>query len=295
MSIPATDAIRRAGDSDRPLLSRLSPEWFRSNLPCAAWLAGVNGRAEAAVMLAVGSEAGLQLELAGTSPETIDRWAADLVETASHDARRHGFGHLDALIHSLASRVHAERLENLGFSVHETFDQYEVRIDWLVERVLEVRAQIDRAITSRIEARIEQVEAAHLDAVASAWSAWIGGHVDRSIQNLRARFHAATPDSPSRRLQLVASEEGAVIGFAAGHIDAEGIFKIDAEAVHPRYRLDPFFSDLTLQFYRTAIELGASMARFEAGSRQPNTINFARRWKVAPIGSQKHLRLPLGD
>ena len=187
----------------------------------------------------------------------------------------------------------AIRLEPLGFEVFETFNTYEVEIPWLIERIVTVRARIDRAISSRIDARIEQVDAQHLDAVAAAWSAWIGGPVDRGIWNLRHRFHQAGTDSAYRRLQLVATLDDAVIGFASGHLEDGNVLKIEAEAVHPRYRLDPFFSDLTLKLYRTAIELGASTARFEAGSRQPNTVTFAKRWNVEAVGSTKHLRLDL--
>ncbi len=293
MPTSAPTPIRRTDDVDRPLLNRLSPEWFRSNMLLAGWLAGEKDHAEAAIMLADGVAGGLQIELAGIAPEALDRWTEPLVGEAAAEARRCGARHLDAFVTSAASRWHATRLEALGFEIYETFDEYEVEIPWLVERIVTVREKIDRAISSRIDARVEEIQARHLDAVATAWSAWIGGPVDRGIQNLRNRFHQSAPDSASRRLQLVATLDGRVIGFASGHLKDDNVLKIEAEAVHPRHRLDPFFSELTLRLYRTALDLGASIARFEAGSRQPNTVNFVRRWKVTSIDSQKHLRLAL--
>lgn len=293
MSTSASTPIRRTDDADRPLLNRLSPEWFRSNMLVAGWLAGDDDRAEAAIMLADGVAGGLQVELAGVAPEALDRWTEPLLEQAAVEARRCGAHHLDALVMSAASRFHASRLEALGFETYEIFGEYEVEIPWLIELIVTAREKIDRAISSRIDARIEEIEARHLDTVAAAWSAWIGGQVDRSIQNLRNRFHQSKPDSASRRLQLVATLDDGVIGFASGHLEDGNVLKIEAEAVHPRHRLDPFFSELTLRLYRTAMDLGASTARFDAGSRQPNTMNFVRRWKVTPSGSQKHLRLAL--
>ena len=148
MSPSTTDSIRRTGDADRPLLSRLSPEWFRTNMAMAGWLAGEEDRAEAAIMLADGVAGGLQVELAGISSEALDRWTGPLLEQAAAEARRLGAGHLDAFVSSLASRFHAERLEALGFRVFETFDEYEVEIPWLIERIVTVRERIDRAISS---------------------------------------------------------------------------------------------------------------------------------------------------
>ena len=294
MPLPSTSPVRRAGEADRPLLSRLAQEWFRTNIPVAGWLAGSGERAEAGVMLAETGSSTLHVELAGVSTEALDRWTTPLLEAATTEARRCGARNLDAWVTSLASRAHGDRLEGFGFEVFETFDEYEVELGWLIERIRKVREMIDRGITSRVDARIEEVDAHHLDAVAAAWSAWIGGPVDRGIQSLRQRFHQARPGSPDRRLRLVAIQDDTVVGFAAGHLEDPSILKIEAEAVHPTFRLDPFFSDLTRRFYETASELGATSARFEAGSRQPNTVAFTRRWKVAAIRSQRHFRLDLG-
>ena len=226
MPIPSTSPVRRAGEADRPLLSRLAQEWFRTNIPVAGWLAGSGDRAEAAVMLAETGSSTLHVELAGVSAEALDRWTASLLEAATTEARRCGARNLDAWVTSVASREHGERLEDVGFEVFETFDEYEVDLEWLIERIRKVREMIDRG------ARIEEVDAHHLDAVAAAWSAWIGGPVDRGIQSLRHRFHQARPGSPDRRLRLVAIQDDTVV--IVGHSEGGVHLAIgDGEAWDP--------------------------------------------------------------
>ena len=149
-------------------------------------------------------------------------------------------------------------------------------------------------VSSRVQPDILEVDARHLDAMAAAWASWIGGDSSRSIDRLRRRFHRS-PDPTLRRLQLVAVSEDRVVGFASGRLTSPTELHIDAEAVDPAHRLDPFFLSLKTRFYENAVDLGAEQVTFSAGRRQPDTRTLARRHGVEPVRSRPHLRLPLTD
>ena len=293
MDASAPTGILRAAEGDRPHLASLSPNWFRRHVVDRAWLAVSDRRIEAAAMLAPEGRTGTHLELAAVSDDATTRWLGPLLDTAIAEAEAMGIEHLDTTPRSEASTRHADRLLEAGFALHETFDHYEVELAAILEPTRALRDRMKGRVASRVRPDIVEIEARHLDPVAAAWAAWIGGNPTRSIDRMRRRFERSAVGSPIRRLQLVAVADDRVVGFACGNLASPTVLRIDAEAVAPAHRLDPFFMSLKTRFYENAAELGAERATFSAGRRQPDTRTLANRYGVEPARSRPRFRLDL--
>jgi len=293
MDASAPTGILRAAEGDRPHLASLSPNWFRRHVVDQAWLAVSDRRIEAAAMLAPEGRTGTHLELAAVSDDASARWLGPLLDTAIAEAEAMGIEHLDTTARSEASTRHADRLLEAGFALHETFDHYDVELAAILEPTRALRDHMKGRVASRVRPDIVEIEARHLDPVAAAWAAWIGGHPTRSIDRMRRRFERSAAGSPLRRLQLVAVADDQVVGFACGNLASPTVLRIDAEAVAPAHRLDPFFMSLKTRFYENAAELGAERATFSAGRRQPDTRTLASRFGVEPARSRPRFRLDL--
>ncbi|MDG1359287.1 MAG: hypothetical protein P8J88_13795 [Phycisphaerales bacterium] len=293
MSEPPPTGIVRAAEGDRPRLASLSPKWFDRHVLDQAWMAVSEGRVEAAAMLASRGRTGISLELAAVSDEAGARWGRSLIGVAVSEAEAWGGDFLETEPGSQASSCHAPGLEEAGFSIHETVDDFNIELAALLGPTRALRDRMKGLVASRIRPEIIEVDARHIDAVATAWSLWIGGNVGRSIERMRSRFNASSAADPLRRLQLVAVADDAVVGFACGHLASPTVLHIDAEAVDPAHRLDPFFMTLKTRFYENAAEAGAERATFTAGSGQPDTRTLARRFGVEPVRSRPRFRLDL--
>ena len=293
MDASAPTGILRAAEGDRPHLASLSPNWFRRHVVDQAWLAVSDRRIEAAAMLAPEGRTGTHLELAAVSDDASARWLGPLLDTAIAEAEAMGIEHLDTTARSEASTRHADRLLEAGFALHETFDHYDVALAAILEPTRALRDRMKGRVASRVRPDIVEIEARHLDPVAAAWAAWIGGHPTRSIDRMRRRFERSAAGSPIRRLQLVAVADDQVVGFACGNLASPTVLRIDAEAVAPAHRLDPFFMSLKTRFYENAAELGAERATFSAGRRQPDPRTLASRFGVEPARSRPRFRLDL--
>ncbi|MDG1978043.1 MAG: hypothetical protein P8I44_05725 [Phycisphaerales bacterium] len=285
--------IVETGPLDRPALARLCPNWFRSHRVDIAWCAVADGEIVAAVMLDFSGEGVVNLDFNGCDEKVAGVVAPALLERAVEAARDCGAAALDAGVSSVAATRHESLLRSAGFDVHETFDRYEVARATMQASLADARRRIGNRIKSRFQGRIEQVEAIHLDAIAAAWSAWIGGSVNHQIFQMRDRFHRRRVDDPEARLQLVAINEAQVVGFCSTRIIEPGVLEVDGEAVHPGFRLDPLQGDLSWAMYERAEAAGIETIRFEAGVLQPNTINIVRRNGVRSIAQKRWLRRPI--
>ena len=275
------------------MLSRLCPSWFRSHQPTTSWAAVRDGQVLGAILLQYLDEGRVSFDLNTVSEDTIEACATALLEHAAEEARTSGALMLDADVDSLAANRHEGLLLRSGFVVHETFDTFTAPRAQLEERLAQIVNRTKGRIKSRVDAEIVQMEEKHLDAVAIAMAAWIGGSVSRGIFQMRQQFHRRGKTDPQRRLQLVAIHEDRVVGFSCTSISSPGVLKIDGEGTDPRYRLDPMQTTLTLAMYERAREAGIETITFEAGSRQPNTRAMASRNRIESIKQRRHLRLVL--
>ncbi|MBC02456.1 MAG: hypothetical protein CMJ34_04000 [Phycisphaerae bacterium] len=282
--------IVEATETDRSTLARLSPAWFNRHEADLSWCAVEDGQVIAAVMLDFGANGIVHIELNGTDDATVNTVGPDLLNKAAETARRSGAASLDAYTDTVAASRHQDLLESNGFEIHETFDLYSAPREVLQQALDRILERTRGRIKSRFDVEILQIEAQHIDAVAEANSAWIGGSANRGIFEFRRRFHARREDDPERTLQLVAVHEGMVVGFCCTLIVRPGVLKIDGEGIHPRFRLDPLQSRLTATMYERAEAAGIHTITFEAGSRQPNTVSMARRNKVDSVDQRVHLR-----
>lgn len=285
--------IARCSDVDRPMLSRLCPTWFRSHQPTTSWAAVRDGEVLGAILLQYLDGGRVSFELNAASEDEIEACASLLLDHAAEEARTSGATMLDADVDSLASNRHEALLLRKGFVVHETFDTFTAPRVQLEERLARIVERTKGRIKSRIDAEIVEMEEKHLDAVAVAMAAWIGGSASRGIFQIRQQFHQRGRTDPQRRLQLVAIHENRVVGFSCTSISSPGVLKIDGEGTDPRYRLDPMQTMLTLAMYERAREAGIETITFEAGSRQPNTRAMATRNRIESIKQRRHLRLEL--
>lgn len=285
--------IIETGPLDRPALARLCPGWFRRHRADIAWCAVVDGEIVAAVMLDFSGGGVVSLDFNGCDEEIAGAAGPALLKRAVEIARDCGAAALDAEVTSVAAVQHESILRSAGFEVHETFDRYEVARATMQASLADARRRIGNRIKSRFQGRIEQVEAIHLDAIAAAWSAWIGGSVNHQIFQMRDRFHRRRVDDLEARLQLVAIHEDKVVGFCSTRIIEPGVLEVDGEAVHPGFRLDPLQGDLSWAMYERAEAAGIETIRFEAGMLQPNTINIVRRNGVRSIAEKLRLRRPI--
>ncbi|MAH66427.1 MAG: hypothetical protein CMJ27_08555 [Phycisphaerae bacterium] len=292
--MPTTDHfdVVEAGSLDRPALARLCPKWFRNHRCDFGWCAVAEGEIFAAVMLDFAATGVVSLDLHGCDDTFSEAIGTALLDRAITAARTAGATALDAEVTSMAAVHHEAMLRTAGFETHESFDRYEVVRETIQAELETVRRRIRGRIKSRFDVRIEQVEAAHLDAISAAWAAWIGGSVNHRIFGMRSRFHRREGD-PEASLQLVAIHENTVVGFCSTRIIDGTVLEVDGEAVHPGFRLDPLQGDLTWAMYERAERAGIETIRFEAGSRQPNTINMVRRNGIRSIGRMLHLRRAL--
>ncbi len=291
----STDAfeIVEAGILDRPALARLSPSWFKRHRVAEAWCAVADGEVVAAAMLSFGGEGVATFEFNGCDPETSARTGPGLIERVIDSSRSCGAKALDAEVNSIATARHESLLRSAGFEMYESFDRYEVERETIQGILAETRRRIGDRIKSRFDVRIERIEVVHLDAVAQAWGAWIGGSVNQRIFRMREGFHRRRKDDPEANLQLVAIHENTVVGFCCTRIIDSTVLEIDGEAVHPRFRLDPLQGDLSWAMYEEAERAGIDTIRFEAGSLQPNTMNMVRRNGIKSVERKLRLRRSL--
>ena len=285
--------IHEATEADRSILGRLSPPWFSRHMPDVSWCAVEDGQVVAAIMIEFGSDGHVDLELNGTDETAIHAAGPELLSKAIESARRSGATSLDANTDTLASRKHLDFLLSQGFETHETFDLYTAPREVLAQALMAILERTRGRIKSRFEVEILQIEARHLDAVAEANSAWIGGSASRGIFDFRRRFYARKENDPERTLQLVAIHQGMVVGFSCTTIVEPGVLKIDGEGIHPLFRLDPLQSRLTATMYERAEAAGIHTITFEAGSRQPNTRSMAQRNKIDSTRKGIHLRMAI--
>lgn len=295
MSIHGMIEIAEAGEADRPVLCRLSPRWFRDHQPTKSWCAVEDGEIVAAAMLEVGSDGVASMEFHGCDETAISSAVDPLLERVLETARGCRARVLDANVDSLAALRHADLLQARGFEVYETFDLFEAPRTVLQEKLAKIQGRMNDRLKSRFVGEIVEIEEIHVDAVAAANAAWIGGSVHRGILDLRARFHSRKPNDPERGLQLVATQEQAVVAFCCTRIVEPGVLKIDGEAVHPRFRLDPLHGRLASIIYERAEAAGIHTIRFEAGSRQPNTRAMVLRNRIESLHQRVHLRRIIGD
>lgn len=295
MSIHGTIEVAEAGEADRQALCRLSPRWFRDHQPTKSWCAVEDGEIVAAAMLGVGSDGVASMEFHGGDETMISSAVDPLLERVLETARDCRARVLDANVDSLAALRHAELLQARGFEVYETFDLFEAPRTVLQEKLAQIQARTSGRIKSRFDGEIVEIQEIHIDSVAAANAAWIGGSVHRGILDMRARFHSRKPDDPERGLQLVATQEQTVVAFCCTRIIEPGVLKIDGEAVDPRFRLDPLHGRLAASIYERAEAVGIHTIRFEAGSRQPNTRAMVRRNRIESLHQRVHLRRIIGD
>jgi hypothetical protein len=288
--------IAEAGEADRPVLCRLSPRWFQHHLPTQSWCAIEGGEVIAAAMLEVLPDGTASMEFEGCDAAAVAAAGGPLVDQVLDAAQTCGAIILDADVDSTASLKHSELLRSRGFETHETFDTFEAPRSMLQDRLTKVRQRMGDRIKSRFQADIVEIEQIHLDTVAAAWSAWIGGSVNRGIFDMRRRFSSHKPNDPERGLQLVATHEQAVVGFCCTRIVEPGVLKIEGEGIDPRFRLDTLHGRLASTMYERAEAAGIHTIRFEAGSRQPNTRAMVRRNRINSLNQRLHLRRQLdGD
>ncbi|MDG2020856.1 MAG: hypothetical protein P8J59_02795 [Phycisphaerales bacterium] len=282
--------IMAGGEADRPLLSRLSPRWFKNHLPTASWCAVQRGELIAAAMLEVLPDGTASMEIHGCDESAIAACGGPLIDQVLDTARTCGALVVDADVDSTASLMHAELLRSRDFEIHETFDSFEAPRAMLQEALGKILNRMGDRIKSRFETEIVEIDQKHLDSVAAAWSAWIGGSINRGVFDMRRRFHARDSTDPERSLQLVATHENSVVGFCCTRIIEPGVLKIDGEGIHPRFRMDTLHARLASAMYERAEAADIHTIRFDAGSRQPNTRTMVRRNRIASLNQRLHLR-----
>ena len=272
--------IAEAGEADRPVLCRLSPRWFQHHLPTKSWCAIEGGEVIAAAMLEVLPDGTASMEFDGCDAAAVAAAGGPLVDQVLDAVQTCGAIMLDADVDSTASLRHSELLRSRGFETHETFDTFEAPRTLLQDRLTKVRQRIGDRIKSRFQADIVEIEQIHLDTVAAAWSAWIGGSVNRGIFDMRRRFSSHKPNDPERG--------------CCTRIVEPGVLKIEGEGIDPRFRLDTLHGRLASTMYERAAAAGIHTIRFEAGSRQPNTRVMVRRNRINSLNQRLHLRRQLG-
>ena len=283
--------IHMANEADRPILGRLSPSWFHRHAPDVSWCAIEEGQVIAAIMLEFENDGDINLELNGADRAAVEAAGPRLLQMAIESAIDSGGTNLNAQIDSIAALMHREFLESRGFDVHETYDLFTAPREVLQASLNKIIERISGRIKSRFEVEIMQIEARHLDAVAEANAAWIGGSSNRGIFDIRRKYYARRENDPARTLQLVAIHNDRVVGFCCTTITEPGVLKIDGEGVHPRFRLDPLHSMLSAAMYERAEAAGIHTIIFEAGSRQPNTRSMAKRNRIESASQKAHLRM----
>lgn len=293
MEAPMPLEIHMANEADRPILARLAPGWFNRHDPDVSWCAVEDGQVVAAIMLDFNRDGMVNVEINGDTPETLEAVGPALLHKAIDSVRESGATHLDAHTDTIAALRHRDFLQTHGFEIHETFDLYTAPREVLQEALEKILERTRGRIKSRFEAEILQIDVQHLDAVAEANSAWIGGSANRGIFDFRQRFYARKENDLERTLQLVALHKGTVVGFCCTTIIEPGVLKIDGEGIHPRFRLDPLQSRLSGAMYERAEAAGIHTITFEAGSRQPNTRSMAKRNKIDSISKRVHLRMAI--
>lgn len=279
-----------ANEADRSSLGRLTSTWFNRHRSNASWCAVEEGQVVAAILLDFGSDGVVNLELNATDQDVLADVGPKLLEKAEEAVRRSGASRLDANTDTTAASRHRHFLEAHGFEVHETFDLFSAPREVLQEALDRILERTQGRIKSRFKAEIHQIDTQHIDAVAEANSAWIGGSANRGIFDFRQRFFSRKENDPERTLQLVAVHEGKVVGFCCTSIVKPGVLKIDGEGIHPRFRLDPLQSSLSARMYERARAAGIHTITFEAGSRQPNTRSVVQRNRIESIHQRVHLR-----
>lgn len=290
MQRPIQADIHEATEADRAILARISPLWFSRHVPDIAWCALDDGQVVAGLMIESSPDGIARLEFHGVDDATIEASGPALIERALDYARESGLTCLDAYTDTLAASRHHDFLRTVDFEVHETFDTFSAPRSMLANEVRAVRDRTRGRIKSRFDADVLQMEAKHVDAVAAAMSAWIGGSANRGIFELRSRFHSRRKDDPERCLQMVAVHDSSVVGFCSTRITEPGVLKVDGDAIHPGYRLDPLQTELTMALYDRAEEIGIHTITFDAGSRQPNTRAVTQRNRIDSTSSRIHFR-----
>lgn len=296
-ALPPIDLVRLSA-ADRPLIGRLCPRILRQNDPEAAW--AVTESNEVVSIGVLGGPVEPPLAEVVDAARYIDLGAIDAPCLRTHGAailaamRAHARGidtrHLDLGPDSSGSSEFLVVAEELGFSRYDSFNLYEAPLERLHAAVGRIMDSINGRIRSRVDATIAPLDATHLDAAGEAIAALIGGSTASTIANLRRQFSERAANDPIEKLQLVAIQEGRIIGLILGKIPEPGVLEIASEAIHPKYRLDPIGIELNARLYETASTMGLSRVRFEAGTRQPNTRRVADKHAAKIIRQRHHLR-----
>ena len=189
--------------------------------------------------------------------------------------------------HLAPSKPLSKILKEEGFQVQETFDTFEADLQPLVTSWHENNERFARYFKDLPDTEVMEITEDNIRAVAKAWSSWIGGTAE---ENYDVLMHALGGNSEriTLRHSCVLISEGQLIGIGLGHVSDQKL-TIHALAIAPSARVAGLTPRILARMGSIAVEDGASVMKFEAGRRQPDTQRVARRIQAKLTQSNESL------
>ena len=184
-------------------------------------------------------------------------------------------------------------LKDEGFQVRETFDTFEADLQPLVASWHENNERFAKYFKDLPDTEVLDITEENMRAVARAWSSWIGGTAEEHY-DLLMRAHGGNSDHITLEHSCVLISEGQLIGIGLGQLSGEKL-KIHALAIAPGSRVAGLTPRILAKMGSIAQEDGATVMKFEAGRRQPDTQRVARRIQAKLMQSNESLAYTFAD